>query len=593
MVAIKLPVFAGMVPSVDPHLLTEQNAAYSRDTWLYSGALAGMPAKSFLHQLVNPGATVAFRIPINQGDPTYLYNSLWVEFENSETDFISAPVAADEYDRYYWTSSSQVPTYNTMARIQNGDPPFVLGVPTPGDISVVASGGVSGTLVSRAYVTTLVTAYGEEGPASKPFLINGKVDDNFEVTIGAVAAANMGVTRNVTHIRLYRTIVSAQGTATYYRVAEVLAAGAPQIYNDSAPDSDISSNPILESTAWTGPPDLDGWAVMPNGIVAGFINNELYFSEAYRPHAWPAAYALTLEYDVVGLAVIGQTLVVCTKGNPVTASGVNPASITTSKLAAFEPCMSKGSILTTEEGVFFTSTNGIIQINAGYAVNLTKQYISRDQWNKLISRAKVNAARLGGAYYAFGSGVEALGQADVFQEDMIQQTTDDGSSDGFMVDTSNANVGFSYLADTSNIRSVINDQYSGEVLVVKDGAVYWLDQRPGYKYEPYMWKSKIFQPPVITNFSAFKVHLYPPEDFEFLNPQNFDIDQVFDPLTQLCVLRIYADNRLILAHEIRTSGELHRLPTGFKADFWQIEIEAGVKVKSFQMATSVKELSIV
>jgi hypothetical protein len=50
---------------------------------------------------------------------------------------------------------------------------------------------------------------------------------------------------------------------------------------------------------------------------------------------------------------------------------------------------------------------------------------------------------------------------------------------------------------------------------------------------------------------------------------------------------------LVSAQEIRVPGELHRLPSGFKASFWQIEIEARVKVKSFQMATSVKELQVV
>jgi hypothetical protein len=121
----------------------------------------------------------------------------------------------------------------------------------------------------------------------------------------------------------------------------------------------------------------------------------------------------------------------------------------------------------------------------------------------------------------------------------------------------------------------------------------WLDQRPGYDIEPYKWNSKIFQAPSLQNFGAFKVFMSVPPNFVFSTAQNFGINQQFDPETQLGIVRVYADGKLILTHEIRVPGELHRLPSGFKANFWQIEFEAKVRVFSFQMATSVKELASV
>lgn len=593
MVAVKIPTFAGMVPSIDPHIVGDQHASYTQNSWLYSGALVGLPNMEEVHKMVNPNAVKAFRIPINDSNPTYLFDSVWVEFENANTDFISAPVAADQFKRYYWASTSTPPMYNTKQRIIDGLPPFLLGIPQPGDITVSASGGSSGTTVSRAYLTTLVSAYGEEGPASTPFLINGKEDDTFDVTIAAVDADDMGVNRNITKIRLYRTIVSSAGTVTYYFVEEFDAQGTPQVYNDNIPDSVISSRPILESAEWVGPPDLDGLAVMPNGIVAGFKENELYFSEAYRPHAWPAAYALMLEFDIVGLAVVNQTLVVMTTGNPYTASGVNPSSITTSMLGDLEPCLSRGSILSTSDGVLYMSPNGLIVVNAGFSENVTRQYITRDKWNEIVNAGRVNAGRLGSSYYAYGVGTPRAYQDDVFQEDIVQLEDLSGFADGFLLDPSNTNVGYVALKTDTDILTVHNDALSGELLVVKDGKVFWLDQRPGFKTEPYIWRSKIFQTTDKRNFSAFKLYFYDPEDFQPTGPANFALDQVFDPDTQLAIVRIYADNRLILAHEVRKSGELHRMPSGFKAEFWQIEIEAIVKVKSFQMATSVKELSVV
>jgi hypothetical protein len=59
---------------------------------------------------------------------------------------------------------------------------------------------------------------------------------------------------------------------------------------------------------------------------------------------------------------------------------------------------------------------------------------------------------------------------------------------------------------------------------------------------------------------------------------------------QYGIVRVYADNRLVMTRELRTSGELMRLPAGFKADYWQIEFETRVRINSVQLATSVKEL---
>lgn len=593
MAAIKLPLFAGMVPSIDDNLLADQNASHCENTWLYSGALVGLPSKQPLHTMIDPAATIAFRVATDDTDPSYMYDGFWKEFQDPKTDFIKAPTSGDSWKRFYWASPTENPKYNTRDRILAGQPAWLLGLPQPGALNVVAAGGVSTTTVSRAYLTTLVSEYGEEGPASVPFLINGKIDDNYTVTMAAVAASDMGVNRNVKKIRLYRTITSAAGSADYYLVTEVNALTTTQNFVDNISDTILASKLMLESTDWTAPPSLDGLITMPNGIVVGFMNNELWFSEAYRPHAWPAAYSLTLEHTIVGLGVVGQTLVICTTGNPATASGVNPASITTTKLAPFEPCTNKGSIMSTEAGVFYASPNGLILVGPGGAENITKQYISRDKWNEVVNYGKIIAGRFGSAYYAMGASTQGLFQEDAFQNNMIQIKGDIGAIDGFLLDPANNNVGFSFLQEIDEVLTIGNDMLSGEIVMVKGGKVYWLDQRPGFVTETYKWVSKQFQAPRLSNFSAFKVFLYEDPARVYVNPQNFDINQVFNSATQNAVVRVYADGKLILAHELRRSGELHRMPTGFKADFWQIEIEGIVKIKNFQMATSVKELASV
>jgi hypothetical protein len=592
MVALKLPVFAGMIPSLDKHALSEKNAAFSENTWLYSGALTGVPKPVFLHELVNPNATKAFRIPLPTTDGSYIHSGYWVEFENSNTCFLSAPVASDTFKRYYWASPSTVPMYNTAQRIIDELPPFLLGLPPGPSMTVTPAGGSSPTLVSRAYVTTLVSAYGEEGPAGVPFLINGKLDDTFTVDINGIDPDDMGVNRNVTNIRLYRTITSNQGTTTYYLLHTFTADEDPQTYADTTTDAALASGSILESTAWTAPPNLKGMVMLANGIVAGWVNNEIWFSEPYRPHAWPAAYSLTLDFDIVGMGVVNQTLVICTEGSLYTASGVNPASITTSKLAAFEPCLSFGSIVSSEEGVYYASPNGLILVNAGVAQNVTKDAISKDEWAKIAKdSARVRSAKLGQAYFAFGVGTSRTFSS-AFDEDFVQNETVTGTAKGFLLDVFNSNAGVNYLRISTPVENVMNDVLSSELFAIIGNNVYWFSQEPEYEMQPYTWKSKTFQLPSAKNFAAFKCYFTPPKNYVPNPTPNYTVGQVFNPEAQIAVVNVYADGTLVASRELIKSGELHKLPTGFIAEFWEVKIEARVRIHNFQMATSVKELSI-
>lgn len=591
MAGITLTTFAGMVPSVDDRLLQEQNAKYVDNAWLYSGKLDAIPKRSDLFTLLSSTTEIAFRVPINDDDPTYLFNSKWVEFDNPDTDFLKAPTAGDSYQRYYWTSTSQVPRYNSKARILAGLHDYILGIPQADVTNVTAAGGVSATLVSRAYVATLVSNFGEEGPASEPFLIDGKIDDTFTAYVAGVAATDLGTNRDIGKIRLYRTVTSAAGTATYYLVHEFTASTSTQNFADTLTDADIANEIILESTSWLEPEDMDGFIAMPNGILAGYLDNNIYFSEPYRPHAWPPEYGIALDYDVVGLAVAGNSLIALTKGNPYAISGVHPSAMASTKLATFEPCISKGSIVMTENGCYYTSPNGLIMVGPGVVQNVTQQFISKDKWSQYVDKAKINASRLGSAYYAFGSGVSQFVQDDAFQQNAFQDENSDGTSEGFMIDPGNASAGFVVLNDTLPVKSLQNDLFSSELLLVRNGKVQWIDMRLGYERETYKWVSKTFMSPEVKNFAAFKVWF----DLSGAVPslaQNVDINQVFNPANQYGIVRVYCDNRLILAYELRTPGQLMRMPSGFKGTNFVFEFEARVKLVKFEVATTVKELSV-
>jgi hypothetical protein len=681
MVAVKIQGFGGMTPALDDRLIQDFAAAYSRNAWLYSGALIGIADEKVLHTCALAGTSKVYRLPASYTNAGQFDDSLWLEFTNRNTDVIRAPVVNDQFDRYYWASTSQAPRYNPRSRIEYtnnvvtnvvtfdnttdkvaftahpfvvGDPvkfsggvmptgltagvtyfvtaptandfklattlaaalagtvinfttdgsgtitltsaamtEWLLGVPAPANAPSVNVTGGAAPQVTRSYVYTWVTAYGEEGPPSPAVTVTGNQSGSWDITSTAADSNDLGVNRYLTKVRYYRTITSTSGVATYYLVAEQDINDVT--YSDTLADSVVVGQSQLESTTWSGPPaDLEGWVVMPNGIIAGWVDKELWFCEPYRPHAWPAAYSLAVEYPIVGLGVINQTLVVCTTGFPMTAVGVHPSVMTTSKLASFEPCTSRGSIISSPEGVYYSSFNGVVKVVPGKAGNITKDLLTKDDWQTTFNIGTIVGARIGTALYYFGTASQGVFDDDAFETTAFVQEDLTSAFIGTIIDPTNPRVGFGLLSSDVVTTNVFNDQWTGDVFVIRNNVVYWIDNAdPTPDITPYLWRSKIFQLQKKGNLGAMKVYFETTPTTPDLNPTpNTALVQTL-AADQYGLVRVYADGRHVYTRELRTSGEIWRLPTGFKADFWQFEIEGRVRVMNLQAARTPKELSSV
>lgn len=661
MVAARISPFGGMVPAVDDSLLAPINAALAEDTWTYSGAVVGLPVRKVVRNMTDPFKTKVYRIPNNYVDADHLSDSVWMEFSNSDTDVLRTQVVGDTFDRYYWASPLDQPRYMTLAQIQASAPAlagaYLLGVPKPGTpTSGGVSGGASATLKNVAYVQTFVTAYGEEGPPSNPLIFTAqKIDAAFVVIFAQPAPADIGTNRNITKIRLYRTVTATNGTTTYFFVTEVVQSTVNYLDNCAVnTDAVIALNAQLESTNWSGPPaDLQGWVSMTNGIVAGFRNNEIWFCEPFRMHAWPSIYTLAVEYPIVGLGVQNNSLVVCTEGFTYIVNGSHPSSMSLQKIAGLMPCTSRGSIVSTTEGVYFSSPVGLALVTSGGMLLATKELIRKDKWNALTQINTLRAAMLGQAYYAFGQSIPGVFQADTFQANAVQAADFEGARNGMLVDPTSKSVAFNRLTSNDPITNIQVDVWSGEIFVIQNGQVQWLDISDVEQVRaPYVWRSKIFQTPKKDNFNVAKIFFTVPPNTVALNatevvgmpppttdwvygvncpqdaifvdndtvpptywkclvphtavlqPFNFAFERSIHPnywqvyrmqgvllSDQWGIFKAYADGVLVMVRELRRSGTQFRLPSGFKADFWQFEVEARVQVDVIQVATSSKELA--
>jgi len=575
MVSIKLQAFGGMIPAIDSRLLPPSNAERATNLWLYSGDLQGMRVPVDIHTLDNPAARYVYRVPKAASDVAHINDSYWLEFENINTLVVKSPLAQATDDLYYWANATAVPGYTTKQRLEDGDPALVLGVPAPSTAPTVGHSGGVGAAQTRAYVYTWVTEYGEEGPPSDPTTYTGKVDGTWAI---GVTAPTVGDTtdRALATTNIYRTVTSAQGIAEYYFVATLPIATLS--YNDTLLDAVVAAAGALESTYWTAPPtDLEGMVAMPNGMIAGWRENELWFCEPYRPHAWPPQYQIATEYPIVGMAAFDQTLIIGTEAYPYYATGVNPSAVTLRRIAAAEPCISRGSIVATAGGVFYASPNGLILAGPGSARNVTKPFITKDKWDHLLNLQQLRAALLNGGYYAYSGVQEGVFELTAFEVSAFQQEDFTGTRDGAFIEFDDTRIGVTLLQNPTPTYNVLQDPWTGEVLIVRDGVVSFLDVTSDITQGEYTWKSKIFVLPKPLNMAAVKVIWEAPVG-------------VTDPTA---VMRIYANGVLRMTRTLPADYYIFRLPSGFKATEYQFEVEGTLIIKSIELASSVKELASV
>lgn len=580
MAAFKIDKFGGQIPAFDERLLPPENATYAENGYLQAGRLEPLAADVDVHTLANPAARFAFRIPkINPGIDN-IVDSWWVEFENPDTTVVRSPVA-DTADggRFYWANSTLPPGYTTKARVEAAQPPLILGIPRPAAAPGVSVTGGSTPTGTRGYVYTWVSGSGEEGQPSPPTVATGNLSGTWNITVTAPTVLDT-TNRNLTHTRIYRTEADAEGNAEFFFVAQLPI--ATLAFADNISSDIVASSEQLQSEDWSPPPDdLRGMVSMPNGMIAGWRENEIWFCEPYRPHAWPSKYVINVEFDIVGFGTIDQNLMVLTAGQPYVASGTHPELMVLRQVQPLEPCTAQGSIVSTPNGVLYTSYNGLILIGPAGGKNLTFDIIRKDEWFKLVNLATVHATYFMNGYYCYSGAVEGVFQTqpppdeDCFQEDFVQLEDYTGTQVGAHINLTDARLGYMTLTCDSPTFNVMLDMWTGETLVLRSGKVFHVDRRADMPRQSYKWRSKIIQQNYKENFAAVKVF--------FDNPRG-------PAPTVPTVFRYYADNRLKYTRPITKSGEQFRLPSGFKADWVQFELEGQLMIFNLQVATSAREL---
>lgn len=271
----------------------------------------------------------------------------------------------------------------------------------------INSAVVTRNVETRAYVITFVTDWGEESaPSPASDLLT--LDQNDNVQIGC-PTPEPG--RFIVGWRLWRSSVTERGTA--FQLVDgtgasnaVMQGGAfayfavnNLTYLDDARQEELQET--LQTLTWVEPPaNLKGLVALPNGILAGFFDKTLCFSEPYAGYAWPVEYQQTVKYRIVGLAVYGQTVVVLTEGHPYYFSGADSASMSGQEVESPQACISKRTIAAVEGGVMYASPDGLCLAGPSGVEVLTTMAFSKADWQAL-NVASAFGAYSDGSYYLF------------------------------------------------------------------------------------------------------------------------------------------------------------------------------------------------
>ncbi len=544
--------------------------------------------------IVPGGNTSAFLNPSNLFNNTPYWIGILVD------DVITYAGGPVEGGVFNVVSRPQVFTNGPPGEIQSGD--VTTGLP---GIQLFADLLTSDVLESRAYTYTWVSEYGEEGPPAPPTILDGWSNGVWTLGLWQPPPNDLGILRNLKKLNIYRTVPGAGGQTVFFYVT-TLDIGAAE-YVDTISNDVVALNDQLLSTNWFPPPEnLEGVVVMPNGVVAGFVNNEVWFCEPYRPHAWPPGYVLTVDYPIVGLGVTGGALVVCTSTTPFVITGVTPGQMTQTKCNQVDPCASRGSILGGDNAVTYMSPNGLIQVTpSGIATNTTDLWFTREQWHTLTPPANTRAILLASCYYCLGSvssdGTDSSQALRGFTIELAQ----DNTSFTIWPQPGGHRLGFMPLSAPTGFatKNILTDPWTGIGLIVADGKVWWIDfSDTAPTLHTYIWRSKTYQQNTKRNYSAMKAYFAGGATLPTLNPVRLEAaadDPVWNtlPSDRWGFIKSYADTdsdgefELVDCREIRSSGELMRIVGGFKSDIWAWQILARVPISNIQIGTSVKDLA--
>jgi hypothetical protein len=364
-------------------------------------------------------------------------------------------------------------------------------------------------------------------------------------------------------------------------------------------DLDVTTlDNVLESLDYDAPDErMQGILSIHNGMLVGFFDNTICFSEPGKPHAWPIKYRQQVDSTIVGLGAYGTTLLALTNRTPWKLDGNNPTAISLTRTDYILPCVSKRSIINIGFGVVWASAGGL----AVYSTTIGTDYLTKNVHSWTTWSRAVNPQNLYGAYYRgryFGS---------------------DGTST-FLFER-NEQVGGHLVQSDIKFTAAFYDAKTDKFFYAHEGQV-WLWNSPNIGNAVLDWKSKVFTTKQPINLGAARViaDYIAGEDEEALITENNAIraaNQALidanDPSGALGTALVnqhqvagsnlndfresyrtvtfqFFVNKKLIYTATRENDDAFRLPAGYRADTFEVRVATNVRVRAIHLAESMAGL---
>jgi hypothetical protein len=467
MPAHKITGFLGIMPRTSERLLPDMAAQIAENVTLTSGEIRPMKKPALAY---GPGTVAQMYAAYRAYNGTTEKWRTW----QFDVDVAKGSLSPDVEQRYYWTGDG-CPRYATFTNWGTTD--WALGMPAPTSALTASPSGGTGLVESRFYAYTFINALGEESSASPvSALVSGKVDATWTISGFSAAPTNdRTINYNQTSLkqRLYRT---AGSTGAFQLVAERAASSSN--WSDTVTTSNMMGDDLI-TDGWSVPPvDLKGIISLPNGAMAAFRGNQLLFSEPYQPHAWPTSYRYECESEIVGIAAYGTTVVVCTKTRPYIADGVDPSVVTLQSVTDTWPCLSKASVCSVGDGVVFSTKHGLAYIGLSGNKIITIDVFAATDWADLGPATMVCRSTSGRLFLLYKP--PSGSQTQLLRIDLLE--------------------GGTTTTLTADANTLYVDPLNGDLYVVKK-EVYLYDGLYGSR-NTFVWKSKQIEMSDPVNFGA-------------------------------------------------------------------------------------------
>ena len=556
MAVLRLGSFAGENRALHPMLLPDGVGVTSTNQKLGHGDLR--PWRAPLNVSTAPADTKTI---YRMGREVLSDTNYWLTWPQ-EVHVVRGPNAIDLFERTYYTGAGTpkwTDNNKALAALPYPMSARELGVPAPATACLLSNtSGISPDKESRYYIYTYVTDADEESAPSPPSLELICSTDANDVQISALAqapAGNYGINR----IRIYRTQTGQSGDTQFFFLLEQLSTLT------SAVDDGRRLAEVAPTVDWLTPPaDLKWLTSLWNGMLAGISGRSVRFCESFKPYAWPLKYEiLPTSTTPVALATFGQTLAVLTDGSPFLITGGSPDAMDEQPMEFKQACVAPMSAVGMGHGVVWATPDGLAYVGSGGPRLLTDGIMTRDDWQAL-NPTSIRACMHEKRYFAF--------------------YTQNGVRKGFMVEPANPQ-GIFFL-DFGVDALYLDDQQD---------ALYVLDGNNIQKWDGGAGLATTFRgkinhlPKPVPSFACGEViaDAYPVTlrvDAVNMNP-----DEVSRLVLQNDLLT--APTPTTVRHTVTVlDGNPFRLPGGYMAQDFQLEVVATGPVQAIAIAHSMGEL---